>query len=175
MTLATTSLTSGPLSQLGTTSVPVRVTQSHAHAGSGEMGPTESIVGPGVSYPVFNIRMIADFWKKFHLTTTPALSLRPPFFSPAVSCEYFIIHRLFYLIIFLAPHHSMGSPKSEVEQPCPRIYLEYMGGMDYGDDDIEGEDKLPLVEMEMETVEAPMTSVQVDSEYFNFFIFLFVL
>jgi hypothetical protein len=70
--------------------------------------------------------------------------------------------------ILLAPHRSMGSPQSEVEQPRPRTYLEYMGSMDYGDGDMEGGDELPPVDMEMETVEAPMTSVQVDSDYFNF-------
>jgi hypothetical protein len=68
----------------------------------------------------------------------------------------------------------VGSPESEIAQPRPRTYLEYMGGMDYGDDEMEGGDEFPLVDMEMETAEAPMTSVQVDSEYFNFFVFLFV-
>jgi hypothetical protein len=71
-------------------------------------------------------------------------------------------------LILLAPHRSMGSLQSEVAQPRPRTYLEYMGGMDYGDRDMEGGDEFPPVDMEMETAEAPMTSVQVDSEHFNF-------
>jgi hypothetical protein len=50
------------------------------------------------------------------------------------------------------------------------MYLEYVGGLDYGDDDMEGGDELPPVEMEMETDEMPMPSVQMDSEYFDFFL-----
>jgi hypothetical protein len=66
----------------------------------------------------------------------------------------------------------MVPQESEIAQPRPRTYLEYVGGLDYGDDDMEGGDELPPVEMEMETDEMPMPLVQVDSEYFDFFLFV---
>jgi hypothetical protein len=66
----------------------------------------------------------------------------------------------------------MGSLESEIAQSCPHTYLEYMGGMDYSDDDMEGGDELSPVELEMETEEVLMTSVQVDNEYFDFFGFI---
>jgi hypothetical protein len=69
---------------------------------------------------------------------------------------------------FLAPRRSMVPQEPEIAQPRPRTYLEYVGGLDYGDDDMEGGYEFPPVDMEMETAEAPMTSVQVDGEYFNF-------
>jgi hypothetical protein len=47
-----------------------------------------------------------------------------------------------------------------------------MGGMDYGDDEMEGGDEFPSVDMELETAEAPMPSVQIDSEYLDFLNFL---
>jgi hypothetical protein len=78
---------SGPLGQLGTASIPARVTQSRAHASCSEVGPTENVVGPGVSPPIFDISMIAEFWTKFHLTTTPGISPQPPAFSPVPSCK----------------------------------------------------------------------------------------
>jgi hypothetical protein len=61
--------------------------------------------------------------------------------------------------------------ESEIVQPRPCTYLEYMGGIDYGDDDMKGGDEFPPVEMEMETEEVLMPSVQVASEYFNIFFF----
>jgi hypothetical protein len=66
----------------------------------------------------------------------------------------------------------VGSPESEIAQPRPRTYLEYMGGMDYSDEDMEGGDEFPPVEMEMETAEVPMPSVQIDSEYLDSLDFL---
>jgi hypothetical protein len=47
-----------------------------------------------------------------------------------------------------------------------------MGGMDYSDDEMEGGDEFPSVDMELETAEAPMPSVQIDSGYLDFLNFL---
>jgi hypothetical protein len=69
----------------------------------------------------------------------------------------------------------MVPQESEIAQPHPHMYLEYVGGLDYSDDDMEGGDELPLVEMEMETEEMPLPSVQFDGEYlvFKFLSFFF--
>jgi hypothetical protein len=75
------------LGQLGAPSIPAHVTRSRAHASRSEVGPTESNVGPSVSSPIFDISMIAEFWNKFHLTTTPGISPEPPAFSPVPSCK----------------------------------------------------------------------------------------
>jgi hypothetical protein len=85
-TPAAAPLASG-LGQLGATSIPARVTRSRAHASRSEVGPTENNVGPSVSSPIFDISMIAEFWNKFHLTTTPGISPEPPAFSPVPSCK----------------------------------------------------------------------------------------
>jgi hypothetical protein len=75
-------------------------------------------------------------------------------------------------MLLLAPHRSMVSVESEIAQPRPQNYSEYVGGLDYGDDDMEGGDELPPVEMEMETEEVPMPSVQINSEYPDFFVLM---
>jgi hypothetical protein len=64
----------------------------------------------------------------------------------------------------------MVPAESEIAQPHPCTYLEYMGGIDYGANDMEEGDELPPVKMEMETEEVPMPSVQVDSECLDSFI-----
>jgi hypothetical protein len=84
-TLATAPIALG-LDQLGTTSIPARITRSRAHASRSEVGPTESDVGPVVSSPIFDILMITEFWNKFHPNTTPGVSPEPPAFSP-VPCK----------------------------------------------------------------------------------------
>jgi hypothetical protein len=74
-------------------------------------------------------------------------------------------------MLLLAPHRSMVSVESEIAQPHQN-YSEYVGGLDYGDDDMEGGDELPPVEMEMETEEVPMPLVQINSEYPDFFVLM---
>jgi hypothetical protein len=72
---------------LGTTSIPACIIWSRVHASCSEVGPTESVVDPGVSSPVIDLLMIADFWNKFYFNTSPVLSPQPPAFSPVTSCK----------------------------------------------------------------------------------------
>jgi hypothetical protein len=60
----------------------------------------------------------------------------------------------------------MGSPELEIAQPRPRTYLEYVGGLDYGDDDMGG-DELPPATCDMDLGDVPMPSVQVEGGLFE--------
>jgi hypothetical protein len=61
----------------------------------------------------------------------------------------------------------MGSPESEIVQPCPRTYAEYVGDLEYEDDTMDGGDELPQVEIGMEMEEVPIPLVQVNGECFQ--------
>jgi hypothetical protein len=66
----------------------------------------------------------------------------------------------------------MGSSESEIVQLYPRTYLEYVGGIDYSDDNMGGGDELPLVEIDIKMEEVLMPSVPVTSKYSRLFAFL---
>jgi hypothetical protein len=87
MTLAVAPLALATLGQLGTSSVPAHVTRSRMYAGYSKVELTQSVIGSGLNSPVFDILIIADFWEKFHLTTTSGISSEPPAFSPVVPCK----------------------------------------------------------------------------------------
>jgi hypothetical protein len=78
---------------LGTTSIPARIIWSRVHASCSEVGPTESVVDPGVSSPVIDLLMIADFWNSIlPLFYLPSLQL----FLLSLLVSNFAIHWLFY-------------------------------------------------------------------------------
>jgi hypothetical protein len=67
----------------------------------------------------------------------------------------------------------MGFLESEIVQPIPATYADYVGNLVY-DDDISGGDELPLATLDMELGDVPMPLVQVNGEFIEIFSFLIV-
>jgi hypothetical protein len=68
----------------------------------------------------------------------------------------------------------MGSPKSEVEQQCSATYAEYVGNLEYDDDEMDGGDELPPATFDMDLGDVLMSLVQVNGEFIVIFVFLVV-
>jgi hypothetical protein len=65
----------------------------------------------------------------------------------------------------------MSCSESEVEQQCPATYAEYVGGLEYNDDEMEKGDDLSLANFNMELRDVPMPSVQINGEFLELPIF----
>jgi hypothetical protein len=111
------------LGQLGATSISAHVTRSRVHASRSEVGPTESNVGPDVSSPIFDFSMIAEFWTKFHLTTTPGVSPEPPSYSPVASGKPFLYPSVVLLNSYSSSFPSLCGFSGIRDSAAPSSYL----------------------------------------------------